>query len=206
MSARRTGTVMTLFVGLALAVAACSGNAATSAPTTAAATENPEPATEAPGASQPDFTFALPSFHAAADLEALFPKDIGGQPLQVLSMSGSQFIGTAGSTITPVLTKLGKSASDLNVAFGGTTQISVIAFQIKGVPADQFLTAYSQTAPQGATISDVSYGGKSVKKVVTADQASPTFIYLKDDVIWTVTGGSSAPTDALLNEAFSKLP
>jgi hypothetical protein len=79
----------------------------------------------------------------------------------------------------------------------------VIAFRVKGVPADQFLTAYTQTAAQGATITDASYGGKSVKKVTTADQPA-TYLYLKNDVIWTVSG--SALTDALLNEAFSKLP
>jgi len=203
MTARRTGTVMSLFVGLALAVVACSGNAATSAPTPSIGA----PATEAPGFSGlPGFSFALPSFTADTELEALFPTDIGGKPLRVLSMTGSDFLGSnpAGDEIQPVLTQLGKSPSDLSVAFGGTEDIAVIAFRIKGVPADQFLTAYTQTAAQGATITDASFGGKSVKKVTTADQPQATYLYLKNDVIWTVSG--SALTDALLNEAFSKLP
>lgn len=210
MTARRTGTAMTLVVGLALVVAACSGNAATSAPTSATATSVPStqaPATEAPGSSGlPGFSFALPSFTADTELEALFPSEIGGQTLQVLSMTGTDFLGsgTAGNEIGPILTGLGKSPSDLSVAFGGTTDIAVIAFRIKGVPADQFLNAYTQQAPQGASITDTSLGGKSVKKVVTPDTPTATYLYLKNDVIWTVSG--NALTDALLNEAFSKLP
>jgi len=205
MTARRTGTVMTLFVGLSLAVVACGGSAATTAPTSAAATEPPA-ATEAPGSSGlPGFSFALPSFTADTELEALFPTELGGKPLQVLSMSGSDFLAStpAGDAIQPVLTQLGKSPSDLSVAFGGTEDIAVIAFRIKGLPAEQFLTAYTQSAAQGATITDASFGGKSVKKVTTTDQPA-TYLYLKNDVIWTVSG--SALTDALLNEAFSKLP
>ena len=211
MTARRTGAALTMFVGAAFAIAACSGSAATSAPTTAGGTSSEPPTTTAePGSSTglPGFSFALPSFTADTDLESKFPSEIGGEKLQILSMTGSDFLGSgaSGNEIGPILSQLGKSPSDLSVAFGGTTQVSVIAFRIKGVPADQFLNAYIQSAPQGATISDASFGGKSVKKVVTSDSTSDTFIYLKDDVIWTVSGGSSAPSDAILNEAFSKLP
>jgi hypothetical protein len=212
MTARRSGTATALLVGLALVVGACSGNAATPGPTGAASTGVPSTEaapSEAPGESGlPGFSFALPSFTADTDLESKFPAEIGGEKLQVLSMTGSDFIGAnpAGNEIAPVLSKLGKSPSDLSVAFGGTMSIAVVAFRIKGVPADQFLNAYTQTAPQGANITDASLGGKSVKKVVTPDSTGTTYIYLKDDVIWTVSSGSEAATDALLNEAFSKLP
>ena len=210
MTARRTGLALTLFVGTALAVAACGGAAATGAPTSGTASEAPiteAPSTEAPGSSGlPGFSFALPSFTADTELEAMFPKDLGGKTLQVLSMSGSDFLGSnpAGNELAPILSGLGKSPSDLSVAFGGTADIAVIAFRIKGVPADQFLNAYTQHAPQGAAITDASFGGKSVKKVVTPDSESATYLYLKNDVIWTVSG--NGVTDALLNEAFSKLP
>jgi hypothetical protein len=210
MTARRIGTAMTLLVGLALAVVACSGSAATTGPTSAISTEaasTEAPATEAPGASGlPGFSFALPSFTADTELESLFPDEIGGKSLQVLSMSGSDFMGSnpAGNAIAPVLAGLGKQASDLSVAFGGTEDIAVIAFRIKGVPAEQFLNAYTQAAPAGAAITDASLGGKSVKKVVTPDSPEATYLYLKNDVIWTVSGNNL--TDALLNEAFSKLP
>jgi|SRR4051794_16347269 hypothetical protein len=210
MTARRTGTALTLFAGLAFIVAACSGNAATGAPTTGGSTSatGVPTTTGEPGASfgLPGLSFALPSFTADTELEAMFPSEIGGQKLQIISMTGSDFLGsgTAGNEIGPILTQLGKAPSDLSVAFGGTAAISVIAFRIKGVPADQFLNAYTQQAPQGSAISDASLGGKAVKKVVTPDSATSTYLYLKGDVIWTVGGNS--PTDTILNEAFSKLP
>ncbi len=180
MTARRTGFALTMAVGTAIAVAACGGTAATSAPTNGAVSQAPEtevPTTEAPGSSElPGFSFALPSFTADTELESMFPKEIGGDTLQVLSMTGSDFLGTggAGAAIAPALSKLGKTPADLSVAFGGTTKITVIAFRIKGVPADQFLNAYTQTAASGASITDASFGGKSVKKVVTANSDTAT--------------------------------
>jgi hypothetical protein len=208
MTARRTGTGLALLVGAALLVVACSGSAATTAPTTAPTTlaaATGVPASEAPSSGLPGFSFALPSFTSDAELEAKFPKELGGETIQILSMSGSDFMGSgmSGNEIGPILQQLGKSPSDLSVAVGGTMNISVIAFRIKGVPADQFLNAYTSQASQGAAITDASFGGKSVKKVVAPEQ-DPVYLYLKDDVIWTV--GGSGLTDALLNEAFSKLP
>jgi len=210
MTARRAGTTLALLAGTALLVGACGGAAATSGSTTVPATQAPPsqaaPSEVASSQGLPGFSFALPSFTADTELEAMFPTEIGGQTLQVLSMTGTDFLGSggAGNEIGPILTALNKSPSDLSVAFGGTPAIAVIAFRIKGVPADQFLNAYTQQAPQGASITDASFGGKSVKKVVTADTPTATYLYLKNDVIWTVSG--SALTDALLTEAFSKLP
>jgi hypothetical protein len=211
MTARRAGTTLALLAGAALLVVACGSSAPTTAPTTGPVTQAPPtqaaPSQPASSGGLPGFSFALPSFTSDAELEAMFPKDLGGQPITVLSMTGSDFFGSgmAGNEIGPALQQLGKSPSDLSVAVGGTAEISVIAFRIKGVPADQFLNAYTATAggTNGATITDASFGGKAVKKVTTAGQPG-AYLYLKGDVIWTV--GGNAPTDALLTEAFSKLP
>ena len=211
MTARRAGTTLALLTGAALLVVACGSSAATTAPTAPPVTQAPptQAAPSEPASSQllPGFSFALPSFTSDAELEAMFPKDLGGQPITVLSMAGSDFLGTgmAGAQIGPALQQMGKSPSDLSVAVGGTTAISVIAFRIKGVPADQFLNAYTAAAggTAGSTITDASFGGKAVKKVVTSGSGS-VYLYLKGDIIWTV--GGNAPTDALLTEAFSKLP
>ena len=211
MTVRRNATGAALLIGAMLVIAACGPAAnATTGPTT---TPTSPPVTQAPGSEAPGssglpgFSFALPSFTSDAELEAMFPTQLGGETLQILSMSGSDFMGSgmSGNEIGPILQQLGKSPSDLSVAVGGTTNISVIAFRIKGVPADQFLNAYIAQAPQGATITDASFGGKSVKKVVTTGQ-DPIYLYLHDDVIWTVGGSGSGLTDALMNEAFSKLP
>ena len=207
MTARRSATGLATLMGATLLIAACgpAANATTApTPTTPAATQ--AAGSEAPGSDGlPGFSFALPSFTSDAELEAKFPKELGGEPIQVLSMNGANFLGSgmSGDEIGPILQQLGKSPSDLSVAVGGTMNISVIAFRIKGVPADQFLNAYTSAAPEGAAISDASFGGKAVKKVVATGQEG-VYLYLKDDVIWTV--GGSGVTDALLNEAFSKLP
>jgi hypothetical protein len=208
MTARRTFSGLALLVGGTLVIAACGPSAtATGTPgaTTTPATE--VPATEVPIAGLPGFSFVLPSFTADAELEAMFPTSLGGETLQVLSMKGTDFMGSgaAGTEIAPVLQQLGKTPADLSVAFGGTMNISVFAFRVQGVPADQFLSAYIQStqSAQGSTITDTSFGGKSVKKVVATGQDA-VYLYLHGDVVWTV--GGTGLTDALLNEAFSKLP
>jgi hypothetical protein len=209
MTARRTATGLATLMGATLLIVACGPAAnATTTPTT---TPTTPAATQAAGSGAPasdglpGFSFALPSFTSDAELEAKFPKELGGEAITVLSMNGTNFLGSgmSGDEIGPILTQLGKSPSDLSVAVGGTMNIQVIAFRIKGVPAEQFLNAYTSAAPQGAVITDASFGGKSVKKVVATGQEG-VYLYLKDDVIWTV--GGSGLTDALLNEAFSKLP
>jgi hypothetical protein len=209
MTARRNVTGLGLVFGASLIIAACGPAAnATTAPTTATTPTTTEaPGSEAPSSGLPGFSFALPSFTSDAELEAMFPKELGGEPLQVLSMRGSDFMGTgtSGNELGPALQALGKTPADLSVAFGSTMDISVFAFRIQGVAADQFLNAYLQSAQsaQGSTITDASFGGKSVKKVVQTGQDG-TYLYLHNDVVWTV--GGTGLTDALLNEAFSKLP
>jgi hypothetical protein len=206
MTARRTGLALTLFVGTALAVAACGGAAATSAPSSGTASE--APVTEAPGSSElPGFSFALPSCHSNADLEKLIPPQIGGEAVTTQSMSGAQFLGTPNNEFSNVLSGLGKQPSDLSVAFGFNTQVSIIAFQISGVPGSTILDAFKNTTTNAGTITDASYGGKAVKKVAPTDTSqAASYIYTTQDVVFVVTGVSSAPSDAILNEAFSKLP
>jgi hypothetical protein len=210
MTARRSASGLVMLVGATLLIAACgpaanATTAPTATPTTPAVTD--VPASEAPSSGLPAFSFALPSFTSDAALEAMFPKDLGGEALHVLSMRGTDFMGSgaSGNEIGPVLQQLGKTPADLSVAFAGTSNISVFAFQIHGIAADQFLNAYLQGAQsaQGSTITDASFGGKSVKKVVVSGQDA-TYLYLHNDVVWTV--GGTGITDALLNEAFSKLP
>ena len=208
MTARRTGTVMTLFVGLALAVVACSGSTATTGPTSAtstSATPTEAPSTEAPAASGlPGSSFAIPSFHANADLEKLIPAEIGGEPVTTQSMSGAQFLGTPNNEVANVLSGLGKQPSDLSVAFGFNMNVSVIAFQINGVPGNTILEAFKNSTTDAGAITDASFGGKAVKKLTPKDASGVSYIYTTQDVVFVVSGATL--TDALLNEAFSKLP
>jgi hypothetical protein len=174
------------------------------APTSAAPTELPIDAL--PSFAFPDFSFALPSFEADPELEAMFPDAIGGEDVKVSSLTGSSFMsGASGTAFAPVLQALDAKAADLSVAFGGTRQVTVIAFELRGVSAEQFFAAYASTATsaQGASISDATFGGKAVKKVVPVG-GDTVYLYLHGEVMWTV--GGTAATDALLTETFSKLP
>ena len=212
MTARITARALAALASAAFVIAACGNGAATTAgPTSAATTQNAAtqaPATQAAGATDGLGSFVIPSFHGDANLEDLFPDQIGGETVEVQSMTGAQFAVTGmSSSIDAVLAKLGKSTADLSVAFGGVGDVTIIAFKITGVPASAIQTAafdvFQQDTP--STISDVTIGGKTVKKITPTDATEDaTYLYGVQDVIFTV--GGSDLSDALLTEVFSKLP
>jgi len=193
-----------LLAACAMLIAACGGNAATTAPATP--TTGPA-ATEIPGGS-PGFSFDLSSFHGDLDLEAMIPATIGGQKLTVVSMTGDQFLGDGSSSpeLAAALQKLNKSTTDLSVAFAGTSAVSVVAFRVKGVSAETLFTAFKDAQTDGMTSTSATYGGKSVQKLDSSD-GTTAFVYLKDDTMFVIGGnGSAVPTDDVLNEAFQQLP
>ena len=199
MTARTIARPLALLAGVAILVAACGGGAASQAPATQA------PATQAPAATDGALgSFPTASFHGDVDLERMLPTEIGGEAITPLSMTGEQFMGGGGSDeLTGILSGLNKAPKDLSVAFGGTTTVSIIAFQIDGVPGGTILEAFKNASTGGATLTDVSFGGKSVKKI-TDENGDDSYAYSKDDVVFVVSGDEL--TDALLNETFSKLP
>lgn len=220
MRPHRTIRALGLLAGGALLIAACGGNAASTAPTGAGATTPPSttPAattaatqaapTDVAGASNALPSFDLSSFHGDQDLESLIPKTIGGEPLTVLSMTGDQFLGegTASPELAGALNALGKKSSDLSVAFAGSSKITVVAFRVKGVPADALFGAFKNAQTGEYTSESVSFGGKSVTKI-TPNDGSVAYIYVKDDAMFVVgASGETEPSSDLLNEAFQKLP
>lgn len=198
----------------ALLIAACGGGAATTAPTQAPAATAPAttPPIELPS-ELPDLSFDpgasldLSSFHGDQDLESLIPKTIGGEEMTVLSMTGDQFLGGEGSPeLEAALQALNKSTSDLSAAFAGNTSLSIFAFRVKGVPAETLFTVFKDAEEDGFDVENVSYGGKSVVKLVSSD-GTTSFAYLKDDTMFVASGsGTEVPSEAILNEAFQKLP
>lgn len=208
MTARSTSLPLAALAGLAILVAACGGGAATAAPgTSQGATQ--APATQGPASSDDaEFSFDTSSFHADVQLEELFPDQIGGEDLTVLSMSGDEFMGEGTSPeLEAALAALNKQPSDLSVAFGGATTVTIIAFQLDGVSGEATLNAVLQASrtETEATITDVNIGGKSVKKMVPADSSEETtYIYTARDVVFAV--GGTEVSEATLNEVFSKLP
>jgi hypothetical protein len=214
MTARTSARALALLAGAVLVLAACGpgGTASSSPAATTAAVATPAPA-ETGGGLFPSFdlgSFALPSFNRDVELEGLLPDTIAGKTVQKFSMTGDSYMGTGGTgteEVDAVLDQAGKTAADLSVAFGGTNAVTLIAYRIKGVPADTFFQAFLAAAQQDGetTVTDAGIGGKSVKKVVSTDSELGTaYVYASGDVLFTVVG--AALTDAILQEAFSQLP
>jgi hypothetical protein len=155
-------------------------------------------------------SFPQPSIHSDVNLEKLIPSSIGGEAITTLSMSGDDFVGSgADSELGPVLDALNKQPSDLSVAFGGNSMVQIIAFQVHGVPGDQILTAFYNVSKTtlNATITDTTIAGKAAKKITPNDTTqSPSYIYVKNDVVFSIAGAIGAITDAQLTEVFQKLP
>lgn len=193
----------------AMLIAACGGGAATTAPTqvaatTPAATSGPV-ATDAPSTGLPGFSFVLPSFIGDQQLEDMFPDEIGGEALQVISMTGDEFLGDGSTSpeIASVLGDLGKTTADLSVAFGGNVAVTIVAFRVKGVDAGTLFNAFKEAQTETYTTESASYGGKSVTKLTPSD-GEISYISFVGDVMFVV--GGETVTEATLNEAFAALP
>jgi hypothetical protein len=208
----RTGLRSVTLIAAALIVGACGGGAPATAPAaTQAAAATLAPSTPAPVASAVgEPTFALPSLHGNVDLEQLIPTNIGGEDMTRMSMTGDQFVGSgADATVSAVLDALNKQPSDLSVAFGGNSMVQVIAFQVNGVSGSQILDAFYNASKNSldATITDVTIAGKAAKKETPNDTTQdPSYVYVKNDVVFSIGGGSGPIADAVLTETFQKLP
>lgn len=206
MTARLTAGPLAALAALAILVAACGSGTATTAPATQGPTH--APATLAPLATNSAGSFVVPSFHADQQLESMFPDTIGGVKVEVQSIAGDQFMALGSSPeLDAMLATLGKSASDLSVAFGSAgATVTIIGFRVAGVPGSKTFTALfdAYKATNDATITDVTISGKSVKKAVPTDDSGTSYLYTAQDVVFAV--GGDGITDAQLAEAFSKLP
>ncbi len=193
---------------LAVVTAACSGSAtaapSAAAPSVAAAVAPsvaPSPSAEtsaapagstAPAASGGLPSFAIPSFNADKDLEALLPTTFNGATLQKLSMKGEQFLGqSSNADFTKALTALGLTTADVSVAFAadptGKMDVTFAAIRFKGAESGKLLQVFqaASVAP-GSVITSVNLGGKDVIK--TKDSSgSISYFYVRSDVLLGVT-------------------
>jgi hypothetical protein len=201
---RLTLSLIASLVALAVAVAGCGG---------AGQTPSPTPNPNGGGLDLGSFdlgSFALPSFTTDAALEAMIPDQLGGQALDKLSFTGDAFMGSGqegSAQVQALLGSMGKTPGDLSVAFGGNSLVTVIAYQIKGVPASSFMSTFTglMSQQQQVTASQTSYAGKSVTKL-TAETGDVSYVYGSGDVLFFVAGGTQDLTDAILTETFQKLP
>jgi hypothetical protein len=197
MTRRFTGLTLAV-IALVAVLAAC--NAATSsgspaasavAPTQAA----PSAASEAPsdGASAlPSLdlgSFAIPSFGGAADLEALLPGEMCGEPTTKFSMSGADFASFgADEEFNKTLEGLGKTAADVSFAVAGptsgNTDCSAGIFRVNGANTAQLQQVFLQSAEdEGSTVAPSSVGGKSVFVITDPGTTAKQYVYFQGDAV-----------------------
>ena len=187
-----------------LLVAACSSEDASATPSEAPATVQPTPEPTPRLSEEPSGSgFALPSLgEGDPELAGRFPDTVGGQPLEVQSLSGDAFAAFGGTdpTFEAFLESVGAELSDVSVAFGAvsipddpTAPLSVGAFRVLGASEDllqeQFIGALDETAPVGG-FETATVAGKDV--LTAADPTGTTenqvFIYTQDDTLYFLTG------------------
>jgi hypothetical protein len=210
MNRQRLARPMALLAAGSILLAACGADGPTPAPTTPTQ-PTPAPATQSP--TLPPLPTTLPSFPRPSgggdpELEAMFPASLGGEALTTISLSGDQLATSPyGLLLQGYLADQGRTLADASAAFGGTAAVTIIAYRVKGVPAEEtldYLIEAAQAIVPG-TVSDLTVAGKPVTKM-TPDAAggSSTYSYTRDDVVFVI--GGDELTDALLAEALSQLP
>lgn len=160
----------------------------------------------------------VPSFTSDADLEALFPTQIGGQQVAVESASGQDIADGGGvpDEFLTALSEVGKSIADVSIGIGysadGSADYSITAFKVKGTDMAALKSRllpviYQNSVDEGsspapaASLVEVpqTVGGKDVT-AITID-GSTQYLYPKGDVLWVV-----AAEEPLLTEILQKLP
>jgi hypothetical protein len=211
MTVRRLTPILAFLVAVLLVIGACDAGRPAITPTPAPTADGASETDELPfptfDLSSFDFgSFALPSFSTDPDLEAMLPDQLGGTAVRKQSVSGATFLATGmagAAALEALLEDLGKSADDLSVGFGTTTAVTIIAYRIDGIPAQQLFAGFEAAlaAAPSATLTDATVGGRNVKVVTSPTET--TYVYLGGDAVFIIGG---AVTPALLEEAVLQLP
>ncbi len=209
MTVRRLMPILALLGAALIVVAACDAGrpAATTAPPSAAPTETDDLAFPTFDLSSFDLgSFALPSLSTDPELEALLPDQLGGLTVRKQSVSGTTFLATGmagAAALKALLAALAKSPDDLSVGFGTTTAVTIFAYRIDGLPAEQLFAGFETAlaAAPSVTLADASVGGRTVKVVTSPTET--TYAYLGGDAVF-INGGALTP--ALLEATVIKLP
>lgn len=150
-------------------------------------------------------SFVIPSFDTNADpaLAAMFPQTVGGQPVtDIRTYSYAQFLAllsagdpTSAQAIEGALSGAGVDPTTLTFGTAGATvngdDLNITAIHTPGADASKILNLFpqlEQLANPGAsppTVEQVNVGGKSVAKVTDSD-GNLSYVYPKNDVLWTV--------------------
>jgi hypothetical protein len=151
-----------------------------------------------------------PSFAGDAELEALFPAQIGGMPITVQSLSGADLagVGEVPPALQAALGAAGKTLADVRIGIGyaqdatAGTLTSISAFQVKGTDISTLKSALLPILFEEQRISAetaLQVGGKAV--TVADVGGTQTYLYPRGDILWVVTAVEPA-----LTEIFASLP
>jgi hypothetical protein len=160
------------------------------------------------------------SFQPDGNLESLFPDTIGDHPIEVTSATGRDvipaFANSQPEEFVAVIEGLGSTIDQVSAAMsfniwpgpteGDFTGLTMIALQVRGVPAPQTLAGLVglvENSVDNAEIGIQNVGGKAVTAVANPeDPDENAYLYALNDVVFLVGGSPQSYVD----EAFSKLP
>lgn len=149
--------------------------------------------------------------HAAPDLEARLPSQVGGTALSKASGTGADVFQTDpwSSGMTAYLAGIGKSASDFRFAQAWDParglDLELGVFQVAGLDAAvlrQALVASSLAGSPGIAAQPSTVGGRQVTAVVYPGNTSTLYLYERDGVVFYV----GTPDQALATEVLGALP
>lgn len=166
-------------------------------------------------------SFAFPSFDTNADpqLAAMFPTQVGGQPVtEVQTFNYLQFVsafGGAGADSTQAfvaaLTQAGIDPSTVSIGTAKTTvdgdEVSITAFRTPNVDATRLLALAPQlqqlTDPTAElpTVGTANVGGKTVTTLTDSD-GNVDYVYPHGDVLW----GTDSSDQTVVGTILSALP
>lgn len=203
-------TTLMLLTLVALFVAACSSDQASSSSSqSASATTAATDAPDSEATPEPDSEATLTP--GAGDLAGLLPTEVGGITIQYESSSGDAVMGSEGMTpeAQEFFERVGADASDLSSAFGfgvdadSGSGISIIAFRVAGADEGRLRDEFRATMEDDdQTLTDAEVAGKSVLAIGAEGTDATGYVYVKGDIVFIV-GGSPL---SLVEEALSELP
>ena len=200
-------------VSLALSILlwACSGAASPNPPSGGAASAVAPPSVAAPSvepsvaasvvASEPVPGFSLPSEVKA--LEALLPDKMCGATSTKTSMNGSSFVQSGGgSDLEAALKTIGKSLSDVQVAFAGAADTGCTAgiIRVQGADPNVLKNAMLQAAAKSSEGpgTEKDLGGKHVFAQTGPDGGS--YAYFLGDAVVVVGAKTDADAASILKD------
>jgi hypothetical protein len=146
----------------------------------------------------------------AFGLAALFPAELGGEPVDVsFRTSGPEWLANMSddqrAQVQEMLATQGAAAEDLGIATGSTESgAQLSAFRMVGGSAAAFaepLLTIAAGGDPGLTITPQVIAGKDVLLVSVPSEESTITVYPNGDIAWLMM-----MDDALVAEALSKLP